>query len=280
MIKIWLTKPKNFICFAMIATFATATSMTSNKQTSPLTSPIISSLFLQYRAKSTTNYSLSELRKIHKKKQLKLSDFMATNLNSTAHPDKKLITASLKLQKNLNLYRVTPLFYCHDTISAKAVYYYEIKAIATFTYFHLSSLSQQMGTLLHEFRHVMQYSNANFQFPCDILEHKKEYRLTKNQLQELDADLFTAKTMKCPTCLQMYQLSLQTRRGRDGYGTKKDFEPFVQSATTYCKAHAHQDLTKLNKAIASDNLVKAVKLDDQMGTLIDRMPPFHSNDNK
>ena len=262
---------KKFMCLVIVATFSTATCMKMN--TSNL--PIISSLLCQYCAKSTTNYSLHELRKIHKKKQLKLSEFIATHENAIVHPDKKLTTTYLKLQNNIKTSQVIPLFHCQNMVPAKAAYCYEIKAILTFFYFQLFSFSQQIGLLLHELRHVQQYTNANFQFPSDILLYKKKYELTKNQLKELDADLFVAKTLQCPTCLRMYQITLATRRDPDGYASKKDFEPFIKKATTYCKAHADHDVNKLNKAIAHDDLIKAIKLDNRIGNLNDRMPPFN-----
>ncbi|MCX5924657.1 MAG: hypothetical protein NTZ68_04510 [Candidatus Dependentiae bacterium] len=249
----------------------------------------IPSLLFQYRAKSTAFYSMSELRNIHKKKQEKLSTFLRKNENSIPSVDKDLITTYLTLQKKLNLTQVIPLFDGHKEMSAIAVYSPTLNAIKLLAYFHLCSLSQQLGILLHELRHVQQCTNLHFQFPCDTLALTKKYDLTEKQMCELDADLFVAKTIQCRTCLQIYQSRLSETQNIHGYACKKDFEAYVQRATTYCKAHSNQDLSKLNAAIDCENFSflinpdnenNIIKLDNQIGKLSDRMPPFDKNKNK
>lgn len=120
------------------------------------------------------------------------------------------------------------------------------------------SLSKQAFILLHEVTHSWQ---KNF----DPLRY--------NPFLETEADASAASQMLCETCLKVVQHVASKNSSKEGYFSVSDFDPYIKKAQgSRCTAHS-EDTSKLENALKNNAFPsEIVRLDNQFGTLFDRLP--------
>ena len=116
------------------------------------------------------------------------------------------------------------------------------------------SKSVQALTLMHEIEHASQ----------DPWMHAIP--------AERQADLQSIQECNCPICLQIKSVTLKNTQYPQGYLTSDDFAMYAQQATQRCKAHSQHDTTELEAALALGDKEKIYWLDNQIGTIFDRLP--------
>lgn len=137
--------------------------------------------------------------------------------------------------------------------NAQGVYFFTgDPCVAVSRYFYNNAPAYQIFALYHEFRHHQQrVSNSNRSklttlepaekklYHVDTIKAFEENKHLKNWKHwEHDADYWTAKQIKCPTCLKVAQ-AYRGLSDKTGYFNFKDFQPFIDAAKFNSKCFAH-----------------------------------------